>query len=266
MTLKIMRSRRMFAAVAAALLLGITASVSRLDIFAQAFAESGTTNMVSRQVIGDLGGMLVRIPAEFARFVEYDEDPHFLDKAFPLPRAHTYQSKLRSFGFEVRFPDMKGGAPSTPEERDIFKTMWMRVGVNTGSNYGDGGDILARAVASIHHKPQRKYDYVQLKEGIHGLTVYTPVGVDLSRRDMTKNRPDLRDEDIFFSRDPAGNYEAFIECTNVNHSAVRCQHIFRISKDIKANISVNYRRDLLPHWREIQNSISKVILGFRTKP
>ena len=105
-------------------------------------------------VIGDLGGVPVRIPHYFANYVEYDGDPGFGEKRKGTVPERTYQSKLASFGFKVRFPDMAG--LSSPEMwkdyekysdynwKDYYDpiksiTPWIRVGFRSGEIYpGDG--------------------------------------------------------------------------------------------------------------------------------
>ncbi len=69
-------------------------------------------------VIGDLGGMPVSIPHHFAHFVEYEGDPRFLEPRKGTPPMRGYQSKLRSFGFEVRFPDMMPLTDETRQEKN----------------------------------------------------------------------------------------------------------------------------------------------------
>ena len=50
----------------------------------------------------------VRIPRHYAEYVEYDGDPGFGEKRKgPVPER-TFESKLSSFGMDVRFPDMRG--------------------------------------------------------------------------------------------------------------------------------------------------------------
>ena len=91
--------------------------------------------------VGDLGGMPVTIPQYFANFVEYEGDPGWEKRVGPVPKR-DHHSKLVSFGFEVRFPDMVGlNSDELKEDHQnstIYNTQWLDVGITTGKNFGDG--------------------------------------------------------------------------------------------------------------------------------
>lgn len=221
-------------------------------------------------VIGDLGGVPVSIPKPYANFVEYDGDPNFMEKRKEPAPKRTYESKLASFAFEVRYPDM---APVTDEnaaekrKENIHTTMWMRVGVDSHSHYGGAGDeFLEKEVMAIFDPKAHRYPYQPLPEKVHGLTGYFPVGADESKRLQQAGGADWNDKNLYFHRDEAGRVDAYIECGNMAHSADRCKLFFNLKPNIRVRVWVNFRRDLLPNWREIQNSVSKVILGFRVNP
>jgi hypothetical protein len=217
-------------------------------------------------VIGDLGGVPVSIPKPYAHFVEYDGDPHFMEPRKGPPPKRTFQSRLRSFGFEIRYPDM---APLTDEtekqqkQENIYTTTWMRVGINTGSIYG-GDTTLA---SHLHYKLTLKqgfppYRYEKLPDTAFGLIAYAPVGFDESKR----TRPGgagYNDRNIYFHRDQDGNVDTYIECSNVSHAAGECRLEFNLQPAMRAIVSVSFRKGLLPHWKEIQSSVAQVILGFR---
>jgi len=104
--------------------------------------EMNAVALAKGDVIGDLGGVKVRIPAHFANYVEYDGDPGFGEKRQgPVP-TRTFDSKLMSFGFEARFPDMAGR--TNPELWQDYKSklpresQWMRVGIATGQQLVSG--------------------------------------------------------------------------------------------------------------------------------
>lgn len=240
---------------------------------ANAFSDSSTPkgNQAST-VVGDLGGVAVSIPKPYANFVEYDDDPHFTESRKGPRPSRTFGSKLRSFGFEVRFPDM---APLTNEtyadkrKQSIQTTTWMRVGIDSNANYGTGGDdALERHVAWIKVADARRirYTYEALPGQTHGLTGYTPVGIDESRRGwgvlVDGKAADISDKNIYFHRDKDGRVDVYIECSNMKHSAAPCQQRFNLLPAMRSHVSVSYRRGLLSQWREIQSSVTKVILGF----
>ncbi len=229
-------------------------------------------------IMGDLGGVEVDIPRAFARFIEYDGDPHFMEREGFEAGKRSYQSKLNSFGFEVRYPDMASIDVLTFEEkrkRDIHTTMWLRVGVNAGSRYGPKGDTVpgtylglyivpGRKCASGSH-PNKSFCYAPLPDKTYGLTGYTPTGtgVDVEGRSINSGRgTDLRDRNIYYFENKNGHISTFIRCNNRTHSATRCKQYFNLSPVMKAHVTVNYRKALLPHWQEIQKSLSELIYSF----
>lgn len=221
-------------------------------------------------VIGDLGGVPVSIPKPYANFVEYDGDPHFLEKRKgPIPKR-THESKLASFGFEVRYPDMANVNEETASERrqkNIHNTMWMRVGVNSHSAYGGAGDeFLDKRVLAITDPKAHRYAYKPLPEKVHGLIGYYPVGPDESKRLQQVGGADMNDVNLYYFQSETGQTDTYIECSNMAHAAAQCEQVFNLRPEMRIHVTVGYRRDLLPHWREIQSSVSKVILGFRVSP
>jgi hypothetical protein len=218
-------------------------------------------------IIGDLGGVPVSIPKTYAHFVEYDGDPHFLEKRIGPPPPRTQASKIASFGFEIRFPDMEPITEKTKAEKKastIRTTMWMRVGINSHSHYGTGGDeALEKYTAAIAEPGAKRYRYEPLPKETHGLSGFTPVGTDLSRRNLGGGGADMSDENIYVHRDKNGRVDAYIECSNMTHSAARCEQYFILRPAMRIRVRVNYRKDLLPQWREIQASVTQAVLGFR---
>lgn len=223
-------------------------------------------------VVGNLGGVPVSIPKPYAKFVEYDDDPHFMEARKSPPPPRTYQSPLRSFGFDIRFPDMQ---PVTDQNYNEFRkasiqtTMWMRVGIASNSIYGfDGDHAMARYAQNILADVARTFHYEKLPRDTYGLVGYTPVNADLSRRELGKGfgGPDMLDYNVYFHQDSDGEVDAYIKCWNMTHLAERCEHRFLLTPEMRTEVTVGYRSELLPHWREIQSSVTKVMLGFRVTP
>lgn len=142
----------------------------------------------SGPVIGNLGGVPVAIPRAYAHLVEYDDDPSFMEPRKGPPPTRSYQSKPRSFGFEVRFPDMeplteKNAAEARKET--IYRTMWMRVGVSSNSDYGFNVEhAMSIFVKNRLKTVSQHFPYERLPAETYGLIGYTPIGVDLSRRNL----------------------------------------------------------------------------------
>lgn len=235
--------------------------------------QYGSGKPVSGPVIGDLGGVPVEIPRAYVYIVSFNQALGWLDKIPLLRPERTYQSKLRGLGFEVRYPDMAPVEVQTQEEKNIFKTPWMRVIINTGEHYGSAGVRALENHKKYYLDSSRRctskcFIYVPLPDKIYGLTGYTPTGsgVDIEKRSVNYGRgTDLRDRNIYFYQDKAGRVTTFIECSNRDHEAARCKHYFNLEPFMRANVYVTYRKGLLPHWQEIQTSVSDLIYSFKAE-
>ena len=219
-------------------------------------------------VIGHLGGVPVSIPKEFAYFAEYDGDPGFLEKRNgPIPKR-TFESGIRSFGFEIRYPDMVPVSEQNWKEKrkeSIYTTTWMRVGVLSNSHYQDRSKTRFAELASAWLKNASIfYRYEEQPGKAYGLTTYIPVNADLSRREMGTNS--LSDRNIYIHHVTNNDVDAYIDCSNRNHEAAQCNHSFGLEPTLKASVKVSYRKGLLPHWQEIQGGITQVLLGFCVDP
>lgn len=215
-------------------------------------------------VIGNLGGVPVAIPREYARFVEYDADPHFMEKKWRSRPKRTFESGLRSFGFEVRYPDMASARFKTKADENIRTTMWMRVGITSGEFYGDGKG-LERRKSSLFNRKSAYFVYEPLPGKTHGLIGYTPVGpgINVAARDLASGLgASIIDSNVYYHEDEYGQVTTFIKCGNMTHSADRCEQSFYLSGRMKGHISVNYRKELLPYWQEIQKSVADIFYGF----
>jgi hypothetical protein len=219
-------------------------------------------------VIGHLGGAPVAIPKPFAHFVEYDGDPHFMERRKGPPPKRTYQSGLASFGFEIRYPDMAALTDQTEPQKKtetIYTTTWLDVGIHANSIYGGDTALEAYIQSIVYGKnPFPPYRYEKLPEQVYGLTGYTPIGFDISKRSGTGTS--YSDRNIYFHRTPDGTADAYIECSNVEHAAAPCELKFNTLPEMRVQVDVGFRKGLLPHWQEIRSSVKQVILGFRVNP
>ena len=203
-------------------------------------------------VLADLGGMPVKIPSYFANYVEYNGDPGWGDKRIgPVP-ARTQASKLVSFGYHTRFPDMAGlSSPElTANKRSfsIYNTMWIRVGIRTGEIFPGTGFLDRLTAALVINSPDTNagiQNYEKLLAKKYGLTVCAPLGMDPKTNQL--NRVHLLARDVFVYRGKDGKVDAYIECSNRPHHGAPCEHDFTLGPYAKAQISVGYRRGMLPH-------------------
>ena len=228
--------------------------------------EMAAAQYAPRDVVGDLGGVPVTIPRHFANFVEYEGDPGWGEKRKGAVPQRTHQSKLTSFGYDVRFSDMAGlSSPELRKDKASYSsgvTPWISVGINTGSSYpGDG--FLDRSTSYIGKSADiLKYQqYEQLPGKEHGLTVYAAAGVD--PKTNMPYREDTDAHDIFVHRDKSNRVDTYINCSNRNVRAPPCKHNFSLEPHMHAEVYVIYRRSLLPQWQEIQQAVRQQILGFR---
>ena len=220
-------------------------------------------------VIGDLGGVPVMSPKPYAHFVEYEGDPHFMERRKEPAPKRTYASRLSSFGFEVRYPDM---APLTAEtelqkkSENIYNTTWLDVGIGYKALYAPTGDTaLDRWIKRALAPDNIPYRYEKLPDTVHGLVGYTPIGVTDEMRRSGRDTG-WNDQNIYYRLKPDGKADVYIECSNVMHAAAPCRLYFNLLPQLSIDVSVSLRRGLLPHWKEIQSSVTQVILGFRVNP
>lgn len=233
-------------------------------------------------VIGDLGGIPVSIPQPIPRFVEYENDPHFLEKRMGPTPTRTFQSKFRAFGFEVRFPDMAfmndEAAREEKRKSNIYNTMWLSVGVDV-ETYNDDlslkrlvnaipapGKIWTSNLGGQHHTWKEQHGYIRSPKPLYGLVVNEVQGYDEAARHTLPDKNGMGDYNIYYHINQQGNIDAYIRCQNIKHDAAPCDHYFILPTVKNTMIEVNYRIGLLQQWHEIQDSVGKAILGFAVDP
>ena len=216
--------------------------------------------------IGHLGGVPVSIPRDYAHFLEYDGDPGFMEQGKGPRPERTFASGIRAFGFEVNYPDMRVASRENADERrnnSIYTSMWLRVGVSSGQDYGSDGKNAPGVYVQGMKDGFKKYKYERAGVNEYGLETYVPVGVDEAARKKGGGAADFADYNIYYHTDATGRVDTYIECHNDSHEAAPCKQKFNLFPEVAAHITVSYRRGLLKDWREIQSSVSKVILGFK---
>lgn len=232
--------------------------------------EMAAAHYATRDVVGDLGGVPVTIPRHFANFVEYEGDPGWGEKRKGPRPERTHQSKLISFGYDTRFPDMAGESSQEliKDKRNysIYTTPWISVGITTGNIYPGDGFLDRRATYIGKTGSTLKYEqHVQLPEPEHGLTVYAASGID--PKTNKPYREDTFAKDIFVHRDKTNRVDTYIDCSNrLGVSSQPCKHDFSLEPHMHAEVYVQYRRTQLPHWREIQQAVTQQILSFKALP
>ena len=225
----------------------------------------------AKDVIGDLGGMPVKISKHAAENVEYDGDPGFGGPPrHGPPPERTYTSRLKSFGFDVRFPDM---AMLTSKEMwadknnyTIYNTQWMRVSITSGESFPGRGFMNRPPVSNGQTKGDYWWNtYEELPVKKFGLTEYRLVGIDPRTGQPARDHREATI--IYIHRDRDGKVLTRIDCDNVPHEAVRCTQSWSMeANNMDAEVGVHYRRGFLRDWSEIQKRVTKVILDFRIEP
>ncbi|MDP3332489.1 MAG: hypothetical protein Q8Q40_05600 [Methylococcaceae bacterium] len=242
------------------------------------FYELGTAmtrnDSARKPTIGDLGGIPISIPPGIARFVEYQDDPGFMKpRKGPIP-VRTLQSKFRSFGFEMRFPDKALVRDETPEQAKKISpdnTMWVDVGLDI-KGYNDAlalsRQLKGRATRKwpmmndgLHSKEELKdrHGYRLLPEPLYGLMVYQVYGYENIKHDID-------DRNIYYHVNQKGEVDTYIQCSNVKLLRAPCDHFFVLPHTEHTIAEVNYRIELLPQWQAIQAAATEVILGFAVNP
>lgn len=239
--------------------------------------EMAAAEYSSKDVVGNLGGLPVRLPRYAVQHVEYDGDPGWSGKRQgPVPQR-TMESKLTSFGFDVRYPDMQV-IDSYVTEKDkksqsIYTTMWIRVGVRSGEIYPKDG-FLDRRFSCLVPSTAPPHcstvwwgnDYERLPKTEHGLTVYALKGVEPKSGQPAREDKTFA-KDVFVAKDKQGRVRTYISCSNVGHEAAPCGHDFSMEYNgMHAVIELIYRRGLLSHWQDIQAKVTQAMLGFAVQP
>lgn len=240
--------------------------------------EMATTQHAAKTVIGNLGGIQVEIPRYYVEYVEYDSDPGFGEKRIGFFPVRTVDSKLRAFGMDVRYPDMKGlvdeGARKEKRQQSLQEDTWLYVGISAGEDYpGDG--FLDRRTRNIkgdlfddgdgEFKGHWNYSFQRQPDTQHGLDAFFLSGIDPRTGKPARESEDTHD--TFVHRLPTGRVDAFIQCgrTYVPGGVASCGMSSSLEPEAHVEVRVRFRRDLLPKWQSIQKSVHQLLLSFEVK-
>jgi len=214
------------------------------------------------RAIGDLGGAPVHIPPEFAHHLEYNDDPGlFEERKGPVPER-TFQSPIRSFGFNILFPEMVGVTPATaPLKRatSMETSMWLFVGVSAHRSYL--GERFLQSMGDALDDPKEQRIPIRRTPGeVFGLVAYAPVK---AKGDPQEN---FRWHTRFVHRDAQDRVDTYIECYEEAFIYTPCTLHMDLRPAMRATVTVSFRKDMLPDWHAIQQSVKKVLLSFRDTP
>jgi hypothetical protein len=256
------------------LLMGWPMSAAAFCLFCAPFPpEMVQARYSSKDMIGDLGGMEVRIPRDYARYVEYDADPGFGEKREGPAPKRTYASRLRAFGMYVRFPDMKGlvDAAAREERRKLSlvkDSPWIHVGIHAGEDYPSSGDhYLDGRLASITKKPADYWwdDYERLPGTVYGLEAYRVKGIDPVADKYSRKRSFAKD--VYVHLDKVGHVDTYISCEDANspRGVGVCDLGFTLAPKAQVAVQISFHKALLPKWQKIKESVRNLLLSFEVK-
>lgn len=232
-----------------------------------------------QDLVGDLGGMPVRLDPHIVRLVEYDGDPGWGEKRKGPPPERTHASRLKSFGFYVRYPDMR--SLNEPEMREdyeryhpIMKPMeyglrdkepWLDGGIQSGSSY-PGHGFLDRLYAALLDPAQQSTLGAYLPEptSIKGLDLFIHSGSD--PYSGAPLRYEAGRNDTYVRRSREGKVTTYIRCgyQSTTQRPTWCEQTWSMElHGLGMEVNVMYRHGLLPHWQDIQAKVSQFILDFK---
>ena len=221
-------------------------------------------------IIGDLGGVPVEMPRDSVRLVEYNGDPDWGESFEGAVPERTYDSKISSFGFDVRYTDgaiydgiVGKYADEYEAQKNLSDSPWVSVGVNSGNRYYGTGGIDRIGKGTINARPNEipVYTYEKLPETQFGLEVYASPGID--PKTNTPWREDRYAEDVFIKRDEYGAIVSYIKCNNRDVERPPCSHYFDLEPEMGLDVYVSYSRYVLKDWHQIEEVVREAFLSFR---
>lgn len=238
--------------------------------------EMALAQYTPKDVVGDLGGMKVRIPRHCVEYVEYDDDPGFGEKRKGTAPERTFESKLRSFGIDIRMTDMRCQESSELREnrRQQFlkqESPWISIGVNAGSIYPKLGamavDRQARIVIDSIAKPTEFWfsNYERLPSKVYGLDAYVVAGLDPHTGKPAKDSDKVDDKYFHFA--PSGLADTYISCgrTYVPGGVASCSMDFSLEPKARVYVDVRFNRARLSEWQEIRKKTIDLLTGFEVR-
>ena len=221
-------------------------------------------------VIGDLGGVPMEIPRDSVRLVEYNGDPDWGEDFEGAVPKRTYESKISSFGFDVRYTDgalYDGVVGKVSDEYEAQKNLsdspWVSVSVHSGNRYHGKGAVHRIGDGTINAMPDEHpvYTYAKLSETQFGLEVYAPPGIDPKTNTPWRNARSAKD--IFIQRNGKDVITTYIECSNRDVERPPCSHYFDLEPEMGLYVYVSYSRYVLKDWQRIEQVVREALLEFK---
>lgn len=221
-----------------------------------------------KDLVGNLGGMPVRIDRRIVNLVEYDGDPGWGEKRQGPPPERTHTSRIASFGFQVRFPDMRSlDEPDVRADYDRYhpttptteyglkeKNPWLMGDVASGSRY-PGHGFLDRRFWGNDGIPVGK-GYKREPSPIQGLELYVLGGIDPSSGIPWRYESSWGD--VYVHRNLEGKVTTYIACSYRRNAAPTiCSQTWSMEdNDLGIKVTLTYRHGLVLQWQDIQTKVS----------
>ena len=229
-------------------------------------------DVFSENHIGDLGGVPVDLPKSLVHLVEYDGDPAWGKKREGSKPTRSYDSKINSFGFDVRYTDNtildesdKGlkSAYRRDNKSNLGDNPWVSVSVSSGDNYHGAGAPHRIGYGTISASDVHPvYTYAKLDNNQFALEVYAPPRID--PKTGRPYREDSSARDVFIQRDKTGQIITYIECINRKDvPSPPCSHNFDLEPQMGLYVSAQYSRHNLANWQQIEQVVRQQVLNFR---
>lgn len=231
---------------------------------------SSCTDVFSANYVGDLGGVPVDLPKNLVHLVEYDGDPAWGKKREGPKPTRSYDSKINSFGFDMRYTDhtifdesSKEIKRAYDEEKNLPNSPWISVSVTSGDRYYGAGDIHRMGDGALNPSKEAGpvHEYENLDNDQYGLEAYAPPGID--PKTDRPYREDRYAEDVFIQRDKTGQIITYIKCSNRDVPRPPCSHRFNLEPQMALDLAVQYSRHNLADWQQIEQVVRQQVLNFR---
>ena len=215
--------------------------------------------------VGDLGGMLVKVPVHAVDVTEReDERKPLIGKMMGPSPMITWKTKFTGLRIDVN-PDtgeifMKQKTFDSPPNNFKENDQWVSVGMSAGEYYG-------RIPFVDHEKlwlPIQGNGYgkaVKFNSDIPGLQAYQ-IWVKEGYDNEYKYRLGLyRSTDVYFLEDSRSVLATYIVCGTGKNP--RCNHQIDMYPEAKVRINMDYSRNLLPKWRQIEEVSKQAVRSLR---
>ena len=222
------------------------------------------------QIIGDLGGMPISISSSIVSTSGVKYEDHLHQALKNPPPIRTYQSKLQSLNFNMRFPDRtlltQTEAESLKLNGNITDTPLLKIGILSGDTYKHGDLPHIFYVFNEHFKNKELWFTLKKIEGkTYGLSAYQLVAESVVTSEPIKGYKTTKTG--YFERDHKNSIKTSIFCANPKNETTKCLQGWDMEdQGVQVFVQVAYRTGLLKHWQEIREVVSKAILKLRVDP